>query len=498
MVSPSFRGPEEFRDEAPCRLMPFRFGALSRERVLLTNQGGEYAIISRGDFQSLVSGGLPQNEKLYFDLKTKGFLAHELGDISLRVAASQWRTKKAFLEKGPKLHIFVPTLRCNQSCGYCQASRADSHACGVDMTHEAASRAIDLMLASPTLSPTMEFQGGEPLLAFPLVRWMVNTANERAAKVGKSVSYVICTNLTLLDDEHIAFFKEHRIAVSTSVDGPSGIHDRNRPLSGASAYALVMDNIKRCTTALGADSVSALMTATTASLAIGRQIIDEYVRIGQRSIFLRELNPYGYATKTAKALGYKTSEFVEFYKDTLAYIIELNKCGTFIAEGYATILLKKILTPFGVGFVDLQSPTGEGFGVVLYNHDGRVYASDEGRMLGEMGDHTFQLGHVSDTYNEIYFGETMQCVAAAGVAEALPGCSDCVYVPYCGADPIRHYRTQGDLIGNRPTSSFCQKQKAIFSHIFELLSAADEETMAVLLSWVCPSGQHVPRPAWQC
>lgn len=498
MPNTSFRQSDEFLDRTPYRLMPLRFGPLSRERILLTNQSGEFAIMRRSDFQSFVAGTLRQNEKPYLDLKAKGFLAHDLGDIPLRIAASQWRTKKAFLEKGPKLHIFVPTLRCNQSCGYCQASRADSHACGVDMTHEIASHAIDLMLASPTPTPTMEFQGGEPLLAFPLVQWMVNTTNERASKAGKNVSYVICTNLTLLGDEHLAFFKEHGVAVSTSVDGPADLHDRNRPLSGGSAHKLVMDNIRRCKMALGAEGVSALMTATAASLHNTRQVIDEYVSIGQRSIFLRELNPYGYATKTAKAIGYETAEFVAFYKDALAYIIDLNRHGTFLAEGYATILLKKILTPFGVGFVDLQSPTGEGFGVILYNHDGSIYASDEGRMLAEMGDRAFQLGHVTNDYNQIYFGETMQCIAAAGVAEALPGCSDCVYVPYCGADPIRHYRTQGDLIGNRPTSTFCQKQTAIFSHIFELLADADDETMAILLSWICPSGQEIPRPAWQC
>lgn len=158
--------------------------------------------------------------------------------------------------------------------------------------------------------------------------------------------------------------------------------------------------------------------------------------------------------------------------------------------------MRKILTPFGVGFVDLQSPTGEGFGVVLYNHDGQVYASDEARMLAEMGDPSFRLGHVADGYHKLFFGETMQCLAAAGVAEALPGCSDCVYVPYCGADPIRHYRTQNDLVGHRPTSSFCGKQKAAFKILFNLLDTADEEMMNILLGWIVPRRSCLPRPPW--
>ena len=55
-------------------------------------------------------------------------------------------------------------------------------------------------------------------------------------------------------------------------------------------------------------------------------------------------------------------------------------------EVYAQLLLQKMLTPFPTGYVDLQSPAGLGIGCVVYNYDGDVYASDEGRMLAEMKD----------------------------------------------------------------------------------------------------------------
>lgn len=496
MANTNFLGPEAFAETGPYRLMPFRFGRLSSGRVLLTSDGGEFAMLEHDVFEQLMNGRLHLGGAEHLDLKAKGILTHGPNSTTLRVASSQWRTKKAFLEGGPKLHIFVPTLRCNQSCGYCQASRADLHACGVDLSPENASLAIDLMLAAPAPRVVMEFQGGEPLLAFDLVRWMVEAAEARAALVRKQVDFVICTNLTLLTDEHLQFFKVHRIAVSTSLDGPASIHDRNRPLPGSAAHATVVANLRRCDEVLGEGNASALMTTTVHSLGKAKEIIDEYVSVGQRSIFLRELNPYGYAAKSSKALGYGIDTFAAFYAEALDYILQLNRRGIFIAEGYAKTLLRKILTPFGVGFVDLQSPTGEGFGVVLYNHDGQVYASDEARMLAEMGDPSFRLGHVADGYHKLFFGETMQCLAAAGVAEALPGCSDCVYVPYCGADPIRHYRTQNDLVGHRPTSSFCGKQKAAFKILFNLLDTADEEMMNILLGWIVPRRSCLPRPPW--
>jgi His-Xaa-Ser system radical SAM maturase HxsB len=307
---------------------------------------------------------------------------------------------------------------------------------------------------------------------------------------------VICTNLTLLTDEHVDFLKRYGVAVSTSLDGPATIHDRNRPMTGSGTHALVSRNIRRCQEALGSGSVSALMTTTVHSLPHARAIVDEYIAHDLDSIFLRELNPYGFAAKSAKAIGYNLEEFVSFYHEALSYILTLNRDGVHFAEGYATMLLRKILTPFGVGFVDLQSPTGEGFGTVLYNHDGSVYASDEARMLAEMGDPAFRLGGVEDKWSDLLSSETMQCLAAAGVAEALPGCSDCAYVPYCGADPIRHYRMQGDLVGHRPTSTFCQKQKMMFHMLFELWDSSPPATQNILLGWLNPSRRELPGVSW--
>jgi hypothetical protein len=107
--------------------------------------------------------------------------------------------------------------------------------------------------------------------------------------------------------------------------------------------------------------------------------------------------------RTGESLRYETREFLAFYKSALERIIEINRAGIDFVEVYAQILLTKILTPFATGYVDLQSPTGAGLGAVAYNYDGEVYASDEARMLGEMGDKSFRLGNVhTSSYEEIF------------------------------------------------------------------------------------------------
>jgi radical SAM protein with 4Fe4S-binding SPASM domain len=150
------------------------------------------------------------------------------------------------------------------------------------------------------------------------------------------------------------------------------------------------------------------------------------------------------------------------------------------------MVLTKAFTPWPIGFVDLQSPSGAGMGVCVYNYDGDVYASDESRMLAEAGDTSFRMGNVlEDSYDDIFFGETIQDIAAASCNESLAGCSDCVYQPYCGADPVRNHRTQHDLYGNRAeTGSFCHRNKPMIEHVIDLMLDADEDLERILWAWI--------------
>jgi radical SAM protein with 4Fe4S-binding SPASM domain len=177
-------------------------------------------------------------------------------------------------------------------------------------------------------------------------------------------------------------------------------------------------------------------------------------------------------------------DFVRFYDRALAYILKLNRNGFGIMEAYTTILLTHILTPFSTGYVDLRSPAGAGLGTLVYNYDGGVYASDESRMLAAMGDETFKLGTVDQSYADFLASPALGIIRDAGVAENLPVCRDCVYVPYCGADPVHAYATQGDPLGHRPTSSHCTRHMGLFQILFRYLYEADPQVIRTFLGWV--------------
>ena len=467
-------------------LLPFRFHVLAAGRELLVSEVGDYLLAPRGTAARVVARDVTYADEpaLYADLLAGFFISDSPTYALLDVLATRYRTKKAFLDNFTALHIFVVTLRCEHTCHYCQVSRvtADKEAFNLRRAH--LDRGIDLMLRSPSPHVTMEFQGGEALLAFDLIRYGVEQAERRAAAAGKAITFVVCTNLAVLTDEMLAYCRAHRLLLSTSLDGPEFLHNANRHRPQRNSYALTVQGIARARAALGHDRVSALMTTSTLSLEHPLAIVDEYVAQGFASVFLRPISPYGFALRHDGKNKYATDRFLHFYKTALAHILDYNFRGHFLREDYATIILRKILTPFAVGYVDLQSPAGAVTSVVVFNYDGAVYASDEARMLAAMGDHTFRLGHLdTHSYEQLFYGAQAQTIAAAGVNEALAGCADCALQPYCGADPVLHHATQGDRYGHRPSSVFCQKNMGIITHLFELM-AADPRIEAIFHRWV--------------
>ena len=460
-------------------LLPFNFTRLSGKEVLI-NELGDMMITPIGTAQKIVDH-LLDDEELYKSLVANFFISEELLPSLLDVYASRLRLKKSFLDDRAALHIFVLTLRCNQNCVYCQASSREEGNTHCSMTKEMMEASVKLMFRSPSPSLTMEFQGGEPSLEPKIIKYGVELAEEINQKECRKLSYVLCTNCRSLSDELLQLCKQYHILISTSLDGPAYIHNKNR--GREDSYEKTIAGIRKAREYLGQDAVSALMTTSELALDYPKEIVDEYVKDGFTDIFLRALNPYGLAADNEDWENYN-ERFVEFYKASLDYIIELNKQGTFFREVYASIILRKILTPYTTGFVDLQSPAGTVNSVLIYNYDGYVYASDESRMLAENGDFTFRLGKLTDRYEDIVYGEKVRKMGKIWANEALAGCSDCPIKSYCGADPVRNHSTQGDMYGFRPTSFVCKKNKAIIEYIISLMIEREDEVMPIFRSWL--------------
>lgn len=460
-------------------LLPFNFTRIANHEVLV-NEFGDMLALPNGSVDKIIKHQLEEDD-IYKDLVANYFISERRIPANIDIYATRLREKKRFLDEFTALHIFVLTLQCNQKCVYCQASSRVEKSERCTMSFETMEGAVKLMFRSPAPVLTMEFQGGEPSLHPELIRYGIEMAEHINESEKREMRYVLCSNCVNLTDEVLEICKRFNVIISTSLDGPSYLHNANRGC--ADSYEKVVAGIEKARKTLGFERVSPLQTTSLKALDYPIEIVDEYVRLGFNGIFLRALNPYGLAAYNLNWYRY-TERFIDFYKTAFEHILEINKQGTLFMEEFAVIVLRKILTPFNTGFVDLQSPAGIINSVLVYNYDGYVYASDESRMLAENGDYTFRLGSVHDCYENIVFGSNVQKIAQIWANETLAGCSECALRNYCGADPVRNYSTQGDMYGHRPTSLLCKKNKAVIEYLISLIIERREEVLPIFKHWL--------------
>ena len=316
---------------------------------------------------------------------------------------------------------------------------------------------------------------------FPVLKHIVLYTEERAGD--KAIRFNLVSNLTLLTDEMIEFIVEHHISVSTSLDGDMFLHNKNRPYPGFNSYEQWKRNYERLRESLG-HSIGAIQTTTRFSLSRVHELVDQYVEDGFSRVFIRPLTPLGYAASRWEEIGYTAEEFLSFYRNVFSYILEKEKQGIHVVEGHAAIFLDKILNQRAGNYTELTSPCGAALGQLAYNYDGKIYTCDEGRMLAEMGDHTFQVGTVNSEYAELFQSPTCKATATASCLECIPQCAECAYSPYCGTCPVLTYFETKSIFSSQPNGYKCKIYKGMLDVLFEILHRNAPDEVAILRSWL--------------
>jgi sulfatase maturation enzyme AslB (radical SAM superfamily) len=338
------------------------------------------------------------------------------------------------------------------------------------------------------------------------IKQSVTYATELNKKYGKIVDHSIVTNMTWMNEENAEWLIANGVLVCTSLDGPRELHNWNRtwarnPMNfntGAdaatdNAYDTVLKWIayfNRRYIELGKDPglwhVDALMTTTRKTFEQWKDLVDLYVDLGLRNLKMRPLNPYGFATKTWRVIGYTMDEYLELYGKVLDYILELNLRGVQIQEGTAAVFLKKMLTPDDPNYVDIRNPIGSGTGQVAYNHNGKIYTSDEGRMLGGMGNDFLQIGVLGETsYRDMVGHPTVRALVMSSLLDGLPACHTCWNMPYCGVRPDNNFMECGDLFGQRPNTPKCKEHMGIVRMLFERMATDKSGKIeAIFRRWI--------------
>ncbi len=136
-----------------------------------------------------------------------------------------------------------------------------------------------------------------------VVKYSIEYAKEKSERLAKPVQFSLVTNLSLMDEEKMAFLLHHNVGLNTSLDGDESTHNFNRTFLKGNSYKNVEFWIRRID-AFSQEKywrknvISALLTVTSKSLKKWKECVDTYDSFGMDQLFWRPLNAMGYGAKT--------------------------------------------------------------------------------------------------------------------------------------------------------------------------------------------------------
>ena len=137
---------------------------------------------------------------------------------------------------------------CNLTCDYCFASQGKYNGDRAIMKFEVGKQAIDFLLENSGFHRNLDvdFFGGEPLMAWRVVKQIVEYARSKEEESGKTFRFTFTTNGMLLNDEINEFLNKEMYNVVLSLDGRKEIHDRlRRTVNGKGSYDYILPKFQK-------------------------------------------------------------------------------------------------------------------------------------------------------------------------------------------------------------------------------------------------------------
>jgi uncharacterized protein len=192
--------------------------------TIMLKRYAHYSDISEGDIRETIAAveGLKNDRQL--------FTEDEYKDLSIDLRNRQTYVKALCLNVA---HT------CNLSCEYCFASQGKYNGDRAIMSYEVGQRAIDYLLENSGHHRNLDvdFFGGEPLMAWKVVKQIVAYARSKEKEYKKNFRFTFTTNGMMLDDEVTEFLNKEMYNVVLSLDGRKEVHDHLRKtVNGKGSY----------------------------------------------------------------------------------------------------------------------------------------------------------------------------------------------------------------------------------------------------------------------
>lgn len=450
---------------------PLRFRDMN-QGLLFTTEAGNYFKSGDGFLQRYVDDRL-SNDDLRF-LKRVGAAYENERDLHYSAYLRNWANRHSARSNGLGYVILVPTLRCNLSCIYCQVSRAAENARGHDWTEETLASVLEFLDGIEHPSPKIEFQGGEPLLRLDLL----HTVRDFCRRRFEAPSFVVCSNFQHVDDAAWAFFADDDTHLSTSIDGDVPTHTAQRTFDVVRTQEF-LGNLRSFIDLYGTDRVSALPTVDLSRPFDADAIIDAYAGFGMASIYLRPVNRQGFARRMDQ-MSNEAKAWSDIHSTFVKRLIERNfNDGTTFEEFYFTHALRRVLRSGIDNHVDIRNPNILADGYVVIDHDGRLYPTDEARMITRVGRIDLSIGTVASGIDH----DKVQALNAWSFNDLDPDCQHCAFQPFCGTDVVDDVSRYGRIDIPRHDTWFCQRHTALYDLVFELIDNPSPAVRYSLALW---------------
>ena len=348
------------------------------------------------------------------------------------------------------------THACNLACTYCFAGGNQP---GAGMSITTARKGIQLL--DPRSTVDIAFFGGEPLLAWDLVKQVMKEAHDLARKRKTRAKFHITTNGLLLDEAKVKFLSQQPCSTLVSLDGPEAIHNAARPARDpkVNSFARTLKALECARGSALGQRIMARATFNTSEPQLVRRLeffagLDDEGLIRGYSIEPAVLGE-GCAHRGGKL---DRQAIVREYHEAAEWFVTRIQAGRSANFFHFRKLLDRILHAKHSG-----SECGAGNGYITVGADGTLYACHR-----EAGT---RIGHVDYGFDE----ELRSCWADNRVY-ARNGCMKCWARYLCGGGCRQACL---ELAGNLYTSvpERCFLQKTMLKECLWILTQVEREQL---------------------
>ncbi len=325
--------------------------------------------------------------------------------------------------------ILKLTNACNLACSYCYDYEKMEGAQRLEL--QMGLQAIKQALSLCDKVLWVILHGGEPMLMWDTVEYLVRAGTRIAKEQGKKIYFSGQTNMTCLTERIVRFSCQYNIVWGFSIDGKPEIHNHFRiDHQGKGSYELFIRSYKLFPSFVKRCGVMSTITAVNDSrlLETARHI----KALGMASWDWSLFQPIGRGRKQSTHFKFDLDRLLTSW-DELFNAVE---SGEF--DGFPVLPVKKYLDAFvsgPAGNMCMRPQCGAARDLLSVSADGTIEACDcidpTGPLsnLGNMQYSTLEAAKSSPTAEKIRSRDVTCHVAA---------CADCIWYGVCGGTCLAH------------------------------------------------------------